>query len=465
MASRICSGSAGKSGRHVCIRVGKGAMTTGKPPLSHSWVAGDGPVARLVARPVREFMDTEAAGGIVLLATTLVALIWANSPAGGSYERFWSTEFSLQVGSFRISDDLRHLINDGLMTVFFFVVGLEIKRELVAGELNDVRRAALPAICALGGMVVPALIFLAMNAGTDAAPGWGIPMATDIAFAIGVLVVVGRQCPPSLKVLLLSIAIVDDVGAIIVIAFFYTGQIHVEWLLAVSALAFSMVLIRVVRVWWTPAYVVVGVALWYATFESGVHATLVGVALGLLTPALPVDPAGYQDAVREAGTLADDPSPARIRATTLQAKELVSVAERLEHLLHRWSSFAIVPVFALANAGVSISGAAIKGAATSTVVLGIALGLVLGKLVGISGFAWLAVRLGIGSLPEDVGWRHVIAIGAIGGIGFTVALFIADLAFSANKITDEAKIGILLGSLVAAVLGWALVRWSTAGSD
>jgi Na+:H+ antiporter, NhaA family len=440
-------------------------MTTGKPPLSHSWVASDGPVARLVARPVREFMDTEAAGGIVLLAATLVALMWANSPAAGSYERLWSTEFSLRVGSFGIRDDLRHLINDGLMTVFFFVVGLEIKRELVAGELNDVRRAALPAICALGGMVVPALIFLAMNAGTDAASGWGVPMATDIAFAIGVLVVVGRRCPPSLKVLLLSIAIVDDVGAIIVIAFFYTSQIHLEWLLAVSALAFVIVLMRVVRVWWTPAYVVVGVALWYATFESGVHATLVGVALGLLTPALPVDPAGYQDPVREASTLADDPSPARIRATTLQAKELVSVAERLEHLLHRWSSFAIVPVFALANAGVSISGAAIKDAATSTVVLGIAIGLVLGKLVGISGFAWLSVRLGIGSLPEDVRWRHVIAIGALGGVGFTVALFIANLAYSANRVTDEAKIGILLGSLVAALLGWALVRWASAGSD
>jgi NhaA family Na+:H+ antiporter len=440
-------------------------MTTGKPPLSHSWVARDGPVARLVARPVREFMDTEAASGIVLLAATLVALIWANSPAGGSYERFWSTEFSLRVGSLGIRDDLRHLINDGLMTLFFFVVGLEIKRELVAGELNDVRRAALPAICALGGMVVPALIYLAMNAGTSAASGWGVPMATDIAFAIGVLVLVGRRFPPSLKVLLLSIAIVDDVGAIIVIAFFYTSQIHVEWLLAVSALAVVVVLMRVVRVWWTPAYVVVGVALWFATFESGVHATLVGVGLGLLTPALPVDPAGYQDAVREASSLADDPTPAKIRATTLQAKELVSVAERFEHLLHPWSSFAIVPVFALANAGVSISGAAVREAATSPVVLGIALGLVLGKLAGISGFAWLSVRLGIGLLPVGVRWRHVVAIGAIGGIGFTVALFIADLAFNANRITDEAKIGILFGSLVAALFGWALARWSTAGSD
>jgi NhaA family Na+:H+ antiporter len=341
------------------------------------------------------------------------------------------------------------------------VVGLEIKRELVAGELNDARRAALPAICALGGMVMPALIYLALNAGGDASSGWGIPMATDIAFAVGVLALVGPRCPPTLKVLLLSIAIVDDIGAILVIAFFYTNQIHPEWLVTACAFAIVIVLMRTVRVWWTPAYVVIGVALWYAMFESGVHATLAGVALGLLTPALPMDPSGIRDTLREARSLAEEPSPAKVRATALQAKELVAVAERLEHLLHRWSSFAIVPVFALANAGVVISVDAMSEAATSTVVLGIVVGLVMGKLVGISGFAWLAVRSGLGALPEGVGWRHVVAVGAVAGIGFTVALFLAELAFEGHRIVDEAKIGVLLASLAAALLGWALIRWSS----
>jgi Na+:H+ antiporter, NhaA family len=436
-------------------------MSTGKPPLSHSWIASDRPVARYIARPVREFLDTEAAGGIVLLMATLAAIIWANSPVAGSYERLWTTEFSLRVGPLGFTEDLRHVVNDGLMTVFFFVVGLEIKRELVAGELNDARRAALPAICAVGGMVMPALIYLALNAGGDASSGWGIPMATDIAFAVGVLALVGPRCPPTLKVLLLSIAIVDDIGAIIVIAFFYTNQIHPGWLLAASAFAVVIALLRTVRVWWTPAYVVVGVALWYAMFESGVHATLAGVTLGLLTPALPVDPAGIRDALQEASGLAEEPSPAKVRVTALQAKELVSVAERLEHLLHRWSSFAIVPMFALANAGVSISVGAMSEAATSVVVLGVVMGLVVGKLVGISGFAWLAVRFGLGALPEGVAWRHVIAVGAVAGIGFTVALFIAELAFEGQRIVDEAKIGVLLASLAAALLGWALIRWSS----
>jgi NhaA family Na+:H+ antiporter len=435
-------------------------MSTGKPPLSHSWIASDRPVARYLARPVREFLDTEAAGGIVLLVATIAAIIWANSPVAGSYERLWTTEFSLRVGPFGLTEDLRHLVNDGLMTVFFFVVGLEIKRELVAGELNDLRRAALPVICALGGMVVPAFIYLALNSGGNAASGWGIPMATDIAFAVGVLALVGPRCPPTLKVLLLSIAIVDDIGAIIVIAFFYTDQIRLEWLLAASAVAIVIALMRTVRVWWTPAYVAVGVALWYAMFESGVHATLAGVTLGLLTPALPVDPSGIRDAIREANSLAEEPSPAKIRATTLQAKELIAVAERLEHLLHRWSSFAIVPVFALANAGVLISLDAMKDAATSAVVLGIVLGLVVGKLVGISGFAWLAVRLGFAVLPEGIGWRHVVAVGAVAGIGFTVALFIAELAFGEHRIVDEAKVGVLLASFAAALLGWALMRRS-----
>jgi NhaA family Na+:H+ antiporter len=433
-------------------------MTTGDPPLSHSWLASQRPVARLIARPVRRFLDTEAAGGIILLVAACAALVWANSPVGDSYESLWTTDISLNIGRFELTEDLRHWINDGLMVVFFFVVGLEIKRELVAGELKEPRRAALPAIAALGGMVVPAVIYVAFNAGTDAISGWGIPMATDIAFAVGVLALLGKNCPPALKVLLLSIAIVDDIGAILVIAIFYTDQIEVGWLLSAAGVLAVAVAMRQARVWWTPVYVVTGGTLWLATFLSGVHATIAGVALALLTPALPADPEGARDAMVEIDRLAEDPDPATIRRTTIQAQELVSVAERLELMLHPWSSFLIVPLFALANAGVRLSMDDIGAAASSPVVLGIVAGLVVGKLVGITGAAWLSVRLGIGELPEGLGWRHVIGCGAVAGIGFTVALFISSLAFDSVEIADEAKIGILVASVIAACLGALLLR-------
>lgn len=431
-------------------------MTTNKPPLSHSWLSSDAAVARLIARPMRRFLNTEAAGGIVLLAAVCIALGWANL-FEGSYESVWSTTISVGVGRFELTESLRQWINDGLMTIFFFLVGLEIKRELVAGELRGRRRAALPAIAALGGMVLPALIYVAINIGGDGISGWGVPMATDIAFAVGVLTLF-RNTPSNLKVLLLSIAIVDDIGAILVIAVFYTDHIALEWLIAAYLLVGLTIVLRHERVWWTPIYVVVGAALWLSLHESGVHATLAGVILGLIAPALPADPEGVGDAIAEVDHLADDPAPEVIRRTTIQAQELVSVAERLEHLLHPWSSFAIIPLFALANAGVRLSLENLSGAASSPVVLGIVLGLVVGKLVGISGAAWLSVRFGVGELPEGVRWVHVLGCGAVAGIGFTVALFIAHLAFGASETTDEAKIGILLGSLIAASLGALLLR-------
>jgi NhaA family Na+:H+ antiporter len=433
-------------------------MTTGDPPLGYSWLASDRPVARLIARPMRRFLDTEAAGGIILLVAACAALLWANSPIGDSYESLGTMEISLNLGGFELSEDLRHWINDGLMVIFFFVVGLEIKRELVAGELREPRRAALPAIAALGGMVVPAVIYVAFNAGSDAISGWGIPMATDIAFAVGVLAVLGKNCPPALKVLLLSIAIVDDIGAIVVIAIFYTDQIEIAWLQAAAGVLVVVVAMRQMHIWWTPVYVVAGVALWVATLLSGVHATIAGVALGLLTPALPADPEGARDAMAEAQRLADDPDPETIRRTTIQAQELVSVAERLELKLHPWSSFMIVPLFALANAGVRLSMDDITAAASSPVVRGIVVGLVVGKVVGISGAAWLAVRVGAGVLPDEIGWRHVIGSGAVAGIGFTVALFISNLAFGSGEVAEEAKIGVFVASLIAAGLGVLLLR-------
>ncbi|MDQ4027291.1 MAG: Na+/H+ antiporter NhaA [Actinomycetota bacterium] len=428
-------------------------MTTGRPPLRHSWVSSDRPVARLVARPLREFMHTEAAGGILLLVATLVALAWANSPVRDSYEELWTIEIGVRIGDFDLTEDLRHWVNDGLMTIFFFVVGLEIKRELVAGELNEPRRAAFPALAALGGMVVPALIYAIVNAGGAGEAGWAIPMATDIAFAVGVLSLMGRRSPDSLRTFLLSLAIVDDIGAILVIAFFYSAGIELGWLGAGLFLVAVIIFMRERQLWWIPLYVVVGVALWFATLQSGVHATIAGVALGLLTPARPADPEGAGDAVAEASALMREPEPAGIRRLTMQAQEAVSMAERLEHILHPWTSYAVIPIFALANAGVSLSRDSLASAFSSPVTLGIVAGLVGGKLLGVTGFSWAAARIGIASLPRDVNRRHVVGAGAIAGIGFTVSLFIAGLAFDDMQLVDEAKIGILLGSTIAALLG------------
>jgi Na+:H+ antiporter, NhaA family len=428
-------------------------VTTGRPPLRHSWVSSDRPVARLIARPIREFLHTEAAGGILLLVATLMALVWANSPVGESYEKLWTIEIGVRIGDFELTEDLRHWVNDGLMAIFFFVVGLEIKRELVAGELNDARRAAFPAVAALGGMVVPALIYATVNARGPGGAGWAIPMATDIAFAVGVLSLMGRRCPDSLKTFLLSLAIVDDIGAILVIAFFYSAGIEPAWVGAGLFLAAVVLFMRRRRLWWIPLYLVVGVALWFATLQSGVHATIAGVALGLLTPARPADPEGAGDAVAEASALMRDPEPAGIRRLTMQAQEAVSMAERLEHILHPWTSYAVIPIFALANAGVPLSAGLLESAVSSPVTLGIVAGLVGGKLLGITGFSWAATRIGIASLPRDVSRRHVVGVGAIAGIGFTVSLFIAGLAFDNPQLVSEAKIGILLGSAAAALLG------------
>lgn len=436
-------------------------MTTGRPPLRRSWVASDRPVARLIARPLREFLQTEAAGGILLLAAALIALVWANSPLAGAYRSLWGTEIAVRIGDFQIAADVRHWVNDGLMAIFFFVVGLEIKRELIVGELNDRRKAALPALAALGGMVVPAVIYIAINFGGEGVRGWGIPMATDIAFAVGVLAVLGRRCPDSLRVFLLSLAIVDDIGAILVIALFYSGGIKVSWLICAVVLLAVVSEMRRRRIWWTPLYVVVGFGVWLATFESGIHATIAGVALGLIAPARPSDPEGAGDALREASAFTRDPEPAAVRRVTIQAKEAVSIAERLEHMLHPWTSFGVIPIFALANAGVRLNANILESATSSPVTLGIIAGLVAGKLIGIITFSWASTRLRIGAMPEGMTWHHLVGGAAVAGIGFTVSLFIAGLAFADQRIFNEAMIGIFAGSIVAALVG-VTVLMSTA---
>ncbi len=372
-----------------------------------------------------DFIRSEASGGIFLLVAVVIAMVWVNLLSGDGYFEFWGTELTLGVGSLSITEDLQHWINDALMAIFFFVVGLEIKRELSVGELNDRRKAALPVIAACGGVILPALIFVAFNAGGEFAGGWAIPMATDIAFAVAILALLGSRIPSGVRLLLLTIAIVDDVIAIAVIAIFYTDSISLGWLAFGLAGLGATVLIRrlgaVSPLWFVPA----GLLAWLGFFESGVHATIAGVALGLLTPARPV--AGRP------------------------------VLERMEHRLHPWTAIVIVPLFALSNAGVELSRDVISDAVSSPLFQGILLGLVLGKLFGIAGATLLSDRLGIARLPAGVTRAHVWGVAALGGIGVTVSLFLTGLSFTDRETIEIAKLGVFTGSLVSAGLGSTLL--------
>lgn len=382
----------------------------------------DAPSNRLGA--LREYLHDEAVGGVALLLGVVAALLWANLDTAG-YEGFWQRD----AGVLGLHLDLRHWVNDALMVVFFFVVGLEIKRELVVGELRDRRAALLPVVAAAGGVALPALIFVALTAGTPDTSGWAIPAATDIAFAVGVLALLGRRVPSGAQLFLLTIAIVDDIAAIAIIAVFYTASIALGWLLAALATLAVTYAIRT-RVPWIMVYVLIGALVWVEVHESGVHATIAGVALGLMTPA---------GAVRGRQVLTG-----------------------LEHRLHPLSALVIVPVFALANAGVDLTGGVLSDAVGRRLTWAIALGLLVGKALGITGATLLGRRLGWGVLPAGVTRRHVAGLGLLGGIGFTVSLFIAQLAFDDPAQIATAKIGILAGSAASAVLGAA---WLARGRE
>lgn len=437
-----------------------------------AWSGSDNRIARAVARPLVRFLAQETASGVLLLTATAVALTWANLPGelGESYHHLWETHLTLVIGDWSVFDEsLEHVVNDALMVLFFFVVGLEIKSELVVGDLREPRVALLPAIAALGGMVVPALVYVAVTAGGEGANGWGIPMATDIAFAVGVLALLGPMIPQRLKLFLLTLAIVDDIGAILVIAAFYTNNIRFDWLSLAIGLILLVVMLTRLRVWYTPIYVVVGVVIWYATFQSGVHATIAGVALGLLAPARPLlGPRAFEGVEdRLSGDRAD---PNYILDANWRMKERLSITTRMAQLVSPWTSFVVVPLFALANAGIELSGSAVSGAASSRVTWGIILGLVVGKTVGVSLFTYFAVRFDLANLPAGVTMRHVIGGGAVAGIGFTVALFIARLAFVDAEgeplpFLEEAIMGVLVASLIATVLGWVLLRWAAAADS
>ena len=396
-------------------------------------------------------MRTEASGGIALVVAAVVALVWANSPWQDSYETLWHTQVNIRVGVFSVEEDLRHFVNDGLMALFFFVIGLEIKREVVHGELADRRVAALPVFAAVGGMAVPAALYVVVAGSGAAEHGWGVPMATDIAFALGVLALLGSRVPSSLKLFLLTLAIVDDVGAIVVIAVFYSGTIDAAALLAASVGLVVSIVLRRLRVDWSPIYVALAVATWYATYRSGVHATIAGVALALTTPTHRLAPADI--ARRWAQDLSDEPTASEVHQMTIIARESVSPAEHLEELLHPATSFVVLPVFALANAGVELRSGMLSGRGATRVAIAVVVGLVAGKLVGILAGAWLGTRLRLAVLPPETRWQHLAGAAALGGIGFTVSLFITGLAFTDPTLTDAAKLAVLVASVAASMIG------------
>jgi NhaA family Na+:H+ antiporter len=417
------------------------------------------PVERWLA-PFARFLRIEAASGSLLLLCAVAALALANSPLAERWHALFETRLAIGVGPYTLDWTLHHWINDGLMTVFFFVVGLEIKREFALGELREPKQAALPIAAALGGMVVPAAIYLALRAGEPDERGWGIPMATDIAFVVGCMAVLGRRVPHGLKVLVLALAIVDDIGAILVIAVGYSDALD-GGALAVAAAGFgACALANRIGVRQVAVYVWIGAGIWLALVRSGVHPTVAGVLLGLLTPASAFLPrAGLDTAVaRAAARLGQDslPDPGETQELALELAETVhesvSPLERLEARLHPWVAFAIMPLFALANAGVALDARAVG----HPVGLAVAAGLVIGKPIGIALACFASVHLGLARLPTGVHWRHVIAGGCLGGIGFTMALFIAGLALE-GELLDAAKVGILGGSTLAALLGAALL--------
>ena len=425
-------------------------------------------VARRWILPAQEFLHAELPGGLILLGAAAVALALANSPAAGGFAHFWETHWSVGVGRMVLRGDLRELVNDGLMTLFFFVAGLEIKREVVEGQLSSVRRAAYPVVAALGGMAAPALLYAAINLGGAGARGWGIPTATDIAFSVGVLALLGRRVPAAARTFLLALAIADDVGAIVVIAAFYSNGIDPGALGVAGAIWAGILVMDRAGVRSTAAQVAAALAFWAAVRSSGVHPTIAGVILGLTTPIrpwffLPATATSIHWLASKMERAVHAGRPARAEAilgrVEVLARESESPLERKLRAFHPWSSWAILPLFALANAGVELSGGSLGHAGRSPVTWGIVAGLVLGKPLGIVGAARLAQRLGWAAPPAGLGLRELVGVGMVAGIGFTVSLFVAGLAFDDPSSVAEAKVGVLAASLLSGAAGYGFLRW------
>jgi NhaA family Na+:H+ antiporter len=418
------------------------------------------PVRRLV-QPLVRFLQIESASGLVLLACAAFALILANTGAATGFNKFWHTHLSIEIGKFQLGGELGHFfVNDVLMTLFFFVVGLEIKRELVTGELRDPRKAALPVAAALGGMLVPAAIYAILQAGQPGVHGWGIPMATDIAFVVGATALLGSRVPFGLKIMLLSLAIADDIGAVVVIAAFYSSDLSFFMLLLGAGGLSLTAILNEIGVRSVTIYAIVGAGIWLAFYKSGVHPTIAGVILGLMTPAtewvsrtaLRLSIADLQ--AQLASDVHEEVAVEDLELLAFAAQESVSPLERLEHTLHPWVGFLIMPLFALANAGVPIA----SGEWTSPVTISVALGLFLGKPLGILLLSLLAVKLGIARLPEGVTWRVLFGGGCLAGIGFTMSLFVTGLAFrNEPDLLGAGKLGTIIGSVCSAIVGTTIL--------
>lgn len=435
---------------------------------------------RRILNPMQEFAQAESFSGILLMIVTVLALLWANSPFGETYLDVWNTKLTLAMGDFGLSKPVILWINDFLMAIFFFVVGLEIKREILTGELSSVRNAAFPVVAAIGGMVVPASIYAFLNLNQEGIGGWGIPMATDIAFALGILTLLGNRVPVSLKLFLVAFAIVDDIGAVLVIALFYTDEVNLLSLwggIGIFGILLVLSSLRSRKIW---LYILLGIVMWVFFLKSGVHATVAGILLAMTIPARSkisedefvmatnhvlgdLYALQIQTAEKEDHDGDDDEEQGNFQAAvhTLETncEQALSPLNRLEHALHPWVAFAIMPIFALSNAGVLID-ADMLGEFGNPIVLGIIGGLVLGKPIGIVLFTWLASLTGLTSKPASVSWGQVVGAGLLGGIGFTMSIFIANLAFEGTEFLTTAKLGILTASLIAGIIGYLILRFS-----
>lgn len=429
----------------------------------------------VLLKPINQFLHQEASGGILLIIFTVIALVWANTALSHTYHDLWRTHLIVSLGSLLTLDySIHHWINDGLMVIFFFTVGLEIKRELLVGELSSVQKASLPIAGALGGMIVPAILYTIFNTGGEGARGWGIPMATDIAFVVGIMALLGTRVPLTLKIFVLALAIADDIGAVLVIAIFYTAKISTTALIIAAIVLGSLILLNRLGTKSLIPYSILGVILWLAFLKSGVHATIAGVLLAFTIPAVSrYDTNKFSGKVKQLinnfdskgdhwkNVLNNAERQHDVLAIESSCEKILTPLQRFEHSLHPWVSFFIIPVFALANAGVSLAGLDILHSLLSPVSLGIIVGLFIGKQFGIFAFSFLAVKLKFATLPEGVNWKNLYGAAILAGIGFTMSLFIASLAFTDPALLDLAKIGILSGSLLSGIAGFMFLKTSS----
>jgi NhaA family Na+:H+ antiporter len=432
----------------------------------------ENPPIQKIILPFQSFIHAEASGGILLLICTVAALAWANSPWKEIYFHLWHTNISINIGNYALSYSLHHWINDGLMVIFFFVVGLEIKREFLVGELSTRQKASLPVAGALGGMLFPAFLYILFNAGLEGSSGWGIPMATDIAFVIGILALLGSKVPLSIKVFITALAIADDIGAVLIIAIFYTSEISFISLYIGAFFVILLIISNAVGIRSLLIYLLLGIGLWLAFLKSGVHSTVAGVILAFTIPASTrinslkfltqgrkllddFDKAGEESE----STLTNEERSTAVQALEKNCEKIMTPLQRFETGLHPWVSFLIMPLFAFANAGVEL-GEDIFSSLTNPISIGIIAGLFLGKQLGIFSFSWIAIKFGIADKPEGVSWKKIYSAGILAGIGFTMSLFIANLAFGEIELLNISKVGILTGSLISGIIGFVILKSS-----